>query len=71
MIPTPMKKFIYTLSILCLSFPLATANDLEVPENIAYYEYCYMSNQCEVPSEIKDLIVMNVANIKNGLPNIY
>jgi hypothetical protein len=66
-----MKKIIYTFLLLCFSCSFAVANNIEIPENIAYYEYCYMSNQCEVPSEVKDIIVMNVANIKHGLPAIY
>lgn len=67
-----MKKII-TLFFVLFSLTATTQAEeaFEVPENIGYYEYCYMSNQCEVPSKIQDIIVMNVSNIKHGLQAIY
>jgi len=36
----------------------------EVPENIEYYEFCYMSNSCEVPTKYLDLVEKRILDVK-------
>ena len=43
-----------------------TDTTLSVPENIEYMEYCYASNQCEVPTRYLPMVESRIEAIKRG-----
>lgn len=65
-----MKK-ILLVALLVLIHQSAAAYEVNVPENISYYEYCYASNQCEVPEDLQSIISQNFQAIAQGQPSIY
>lgn len=66
-----MKKIVFSLMIFLMCWTVSAQTSDYIPENIAYYEYCYMSGQCDIPDEVEDLIVMNILSIKFGMPSVY
>jgi len=63
---------LFTLCILFVALvnTVGTAA-INIPENISYYEYCYMSSQCDVPEEYQEIIAENILSIKRGQPALY
>jgi len=68
-----MKKIIVTLilSTMFISPTFAESKKVKVPENINYYEYCYMTEQCSVPKKLRSIIKANIMSIKLKRGPIY
>jgi len=73
-----MKKTIILIVLLLASLQSVQAYNynwkeynIYLPENIEYLEYCYNSNQCEVPNKYKKIINLNILLIKYWYEKLY